>query len=242
MKFFASSTEDYYDNGMRDYPVAVRAGYAVILVILYAFCKVMWRCDFDKIELIADRRDDTGTVIISNHTSMAEVVAIVTYLWRRGRLVRPIFKSEFNKTGIVRWFFARVGGIPVDRGTADMKSLRRASHALGRGEDILIFPEGTRIRTDDQPVEVHGGFAIIAQMGKAPVVPMAVCGFRDITPKGKHLMRPVKCWMRVGEALTTDDAPRELKRRERTQWVEDESLRRMYALRDKLRDEHPGRH
>ena len=88
MKFFASSTEDYYDNGMRDYPVAVRAGYAVILGILYAFCKVMWRCDFDKIELIADRRDDTGTVIISNHTSMAEVVAIVTYLWRRGRLVR----------------------------------------------------------------------------------------------------------------------------------------------------------
>ena len=60
MKFFASSTEDYYDNGMRDYPVAVRAGYAVILGILYAFCKVMWRCDFDKIELIADRRDDTA--------------------------------------------------------------------------------------------------------------------------------------------------------------------------------------
>ena len=241
MKFFSSTAEDYYDNGMRDYPVAVRAGYAVILGILYAFTKVMWRCSFDNIGKILDRTDDTGCVIISNHTSMAEVVAIVVLLWRRGRRVRPIFKSEFNKTGIVRWFFARVGGIPVDRGTADMKSLRRASHALGRGEDILIFPEGTRIRTDDQPVEVHGGFAIIAQMGKAPVLPMAVCGFRDITPNGHHLMRPLKCWMRFGEAVRTEDAPSELKRREKTQWVEDEATRRMYAIRDELRREHPGR-
>lgn len=241
MKFFGSSSEDYYDNGMREYPAAVRAGYAVILGILYAFTKVMWRCRFENIEEVIGRTTPPGVVIISNHTSMAEVVAIVVLLWRRGRLVRPIFKSEFNKSGIVRWFFARVGGIPVDRGTADMKSLRRASHALGRGEDILIFPEGTRIRTDDQPVEVHGGFAIIAQMGKAPVVPMAVCGFRDITPVGHHVMRPVKCWMRLSSALELSDAPDELKRRERTQWLEDTAIERMYAIRDELRDEHPGR-
>ena len=50
--------------------------------------------------------------------------------------------------------------------------------------------EGTRIRTDDQPVEVHGGFALIASMAKADIVPIAVCGFRDITPQGHHLMRP----------------------------------------------------
>ena len=219
----------------------MRALYAVILAILYAFTKIMWRCRIEGDEAIVGRADGRGSVIISNHTSMAEVVAIVVCLWRRGRRVRPIFKSEFNKTGIVRWFFARVGGIPVARGTADMKSLRRAAKALGRGEDILIFPEGTRIRTDDQPVQVHGGFAIIAQMGKAPVVPMAVCGFRDVTPNGKRLMRPVKCWMRTGEPLGCDDAPAEIGRRERTQWVEDEALRRMYAIRDELRAEHPGR-
>ena len=241
MKFFTSTADDYYDNGMRSYPTAVRIGYAIVLGILYAFCKIMWRCSMEHIERIVDRDGSTGVIIISNHTSMAEVVAIVTALWRRGRLVRPIFKSEFNDSGIVRWFFARVGGIPVDRGTADMKSLRRASHALARGEDILVFPEGTRIRTDDQPVEVHGGFAIIAQMAKVPVVPMAVCGFRDITPLGHHLMRPVKCWMRIGHELSLDDAPSELKRRERTKWLEDEALRQMYGIRDEMREEHPGR-
>ena len=240
MKLLDYKTEDYYDNAMRDYPLIMRGGYNVILAILYAFSCVMWRTRMENAEKVLSGRD-TGAVVISNHTSMAEVVVIVTWYWARKRRLRPIFKSEFNHNGIVRWFFARVGGIPVDRGTADMKSLRRASHALQRGEDILIFPEGTRIRTDDQPVEVHGGFAIIAQMAKAPVVPMAVCGFRDITPKGKHLMRPVTCWMRTGDALSLDDAPKELKRRERTQWVEDAAIERMYAIRDALRREHPGR-
>ena len=122
-----------------------------------------------------------------------------------------------------------------------MKALRRAQHALQRGEDVLIFPEGTRIRSDDQPVEVHGGFALMAQMGKADIAPMAVCGFRDVTPEGKHLMRPVKTWMRCAPRVHLSDAPQGLKRSERLQWFEDEAIARMYGVRDELRREHPGR-
>ena len=54
-------------------------------------------------------------------------------------------------------------------------------------------------------------------------------------------MRPVKTWIRCGERLSLSDAPAELKRRERLQWLEDESVRRMYEVRDALREEHPGR-
>lgn len=240
MKLFRYGIEDYYDNGMLDYPVALCIFYYVVIAVLYAFTKLMWRWKVENAEaLIAPGK--TGTVIICNHTSMAEVVALVPHIVRTGRRVRPIMKSEFNRNPIVKWFFGRVGGIPVDRGTADMKALRRAQHALQRGEDVLIYPEGTRIRTDDQPVEVHGGFALIAQMAKADIAPMAVCGFRDITPAGKHLMRPMKTWMRVGERLSLADAPEGLSRRDRMQWFEDEAIRRMYAIRDELRVEHPGR-
>ncbi|OUP08216.1 lysophospholipid acyltransferase family protein [Collinsella sp. An2] len=234
-------TEDhYYDQGMRENALPIRILYYVVIAVLYIFSKVMWRWKVDNTEKLVPK-GKTGSVIISNHTSMAEVVVTVTHIVRQGRRVRPIMKSEFNKNPIVRWFFARVGGIPVERDTADMKSLRRAQHALQRGEDVLIYPEGTRIRTDDQKVEVHGGFALIASMAKADIVPMAVCGFRDITRDGHHLMRPVKTWLRVGEPVHLDDAPRDLKRKERLQWVEDEAIRRMYAIRDELRVEHPGR-
>ena len=231
----------HYDAPMAEFSLHERMIYTFVMAVLWVFSKLMWRWRVEDAEKLHGS-DGSSAVIICNHTSMAEVLPIITHEWAAHRRVRPIFKSEFNKAGIVRWAFALAGGIPVDRGEADMSALRAAQHALQRGEDVLIFPEGTRIRTDDQPVEVHGGFALIAQMGKAPVAPMAVCGFRDITPAGKKLMRPKKCWLRAGDQVSFADAPEGLKRRERTQWVEDEAVRRMYAIRDALRREHPGRY
>ena len=54
-------------------------------------------------------------------------------------------------------------------------------------------------------------------------------------------MRPVKTWMRAGDRVSFDDAPADINRRARTDWVEHEAIERMYAIRDALRDEHPGR-
>lgn len=237
---FTRDEDFYYTHGMDEFAPPIKLMYAAVIAVLFAFSKLMWRWRFEEPGRLVSG-DGTGSVIISNHTSMAEVVVTVVHIYMTGRRVRPIMKSEFNRNPVVRWFFARVGAIPIERGTADMKAIRCATHALQRGEDILIYPEGTRIRTDDQEVQVHGGFAIIAQMGKARIAPMAVCGFRDITPKGTHIMRPVKTWLRSAEPVSIDDAPNNLKRRERTGWAEEEALRRMYAVRDELRREHPGR-
>ena len=241
MKLFHSTYDEYYDAGVGEFPLPIRCVRNVALAIVWAFALCMWRARMEDERYMLELPDGKGTVIICNHTSMAEVVSICTYLWRRGRIFRPIFKSEFGSHRIVEWVFSRAGGIPVERGTADMKSLRRAQHALQRGEDILIFPEGTRIRSREIKPEVHGGFALIAQMGKAPVNPLAICGWSDITPAGKRLMRPKKCWIRAGKAVSLSDAPAELKRKERLAWFESEAMSRVYAMRDELCAEHPGR-
>ena len=241
MRIFASKTEEYYDAPLEEFPLPIRALFRIVAIAIMAFSKPMWRWRVEDAEKLPGPDAPTGSVIICNHTSMAEV-AVVFAFWRmRGRRLRLIMKSEFNRNAFVRWAFARAGAIPVERGTADLKSLRCAQHALQRGEDVFIFPEGTRIRSEEQPVTVHGGFAIMAGMSKAPVVPMAVCGFRDITPDGARLMRPVRCWLRIGDAVEPGDAPAGLRRSARTQWVEDTAVQRMYALRDGLRRAHPGR-
>lgn len=240
MRLFSATADEYYAHATWEYPLPIRAVFRFVALVLLVFSRVMWRARLEGAHALT-ASGSTGSVIICNHTSMAEVVAIWSSLRCAGRSPRPIAKSEFYQNSLVAWAFSRAGAIPVARGTADLKTVRAAQHALQRGEDILIFPEGTRVRTDDQPVTIHGGFALMASMGKAPVVPMAVCGFRDVTPAGKHLMRPVRCWMRAGEAVSAADAPSGLKRGERLQWVEDEAVRRMYALRDELRAEHPGR-
>ena len=95
MKLTSYHLDDYYDNGMRDYPLALRIFYYVVIAVLYAFSKIMWRWSIDNADELKPR-GGTGSVIICNHTSMAEVVSLVPYIVSTGRRVRPIMKSEFN--------------------------------------------------------------------------------------------------------------------------------------------------
>ena len=218
MRLFKQTPEDYYNAPYAEFPALIRGIVAVVMGILWVFSKLMWRWKVEDADLLFERQEGRGSVVICNHTSMAELLAVETALFFGGRRIRPIFKSEFAKSKIVRWAFSRVGGIPVERGTADMECLRAAQHALQRGEDVLIFPEGTRIRSRE-----------------------IICGWSDITPAGKKLMRPKKCWIRAGKAISLSDAPAELKRKERLAWFESEAMNRVYAMRDDLCAEHPGR-
>ena len=240
-RLFKATAENYFDAPMRSYPLPMRLMLAVVVGILGVLSKILFRWSVEDSQKLDRPRGSRGEVIICNHTSMPEIVCIYIHLYMKGRRCRPIYKSEFNKIKIAAWFFPRVGALSIERGTADMTCLRAAQHALQRGEDVIIFPEGTRIKTDDQPVEIHGGFALMASMGKTDVVPMAVCGWRDITGGGTHGFRPVKCWIRAGERVGFEDAPAGLKRRDKQQWLEDEAMRRVYEMRDALREEHPGR-
>ena len=133
MRLFKQTPEDYYNAPYAEFPALIRGTVFVVMAILWAFSKLMWRWKVEDADLLFERQEGRGSVVICNHTSMAELLAVETALCFGGRRIRPIFKSEFAKSKIVRWAFSRVGGIPVERGTADMKCLRAAQHALQRG-------------------------------------------------------------------------------------------------------------
>lgn len=230
----------FYDNPMREFPLGSRILMGFIFSICGAFTKLVWPWTIEN----ADRlwKAEGGQVIVMNHVSMLDPVVIVCAAWFHGRRVRTIYKSEFDKVPMATWLFARAGAIPVKRGTADLKAVRLAERALKRGEDLLIFPEGTRIRTDDQEVEIHGGFALIARLAKAPVVPVGIVGARDITPQGTHFKRLFwRVFLRVGEPLRFSDL-KSKKSKEQTAEMETLAMERVYELRDALRAEHPKKH
>ena len=120
MRLFKQTPEDYYNAPYAEFPALIRGTVVVVMAILWAFSKLMWRWKVEDADLLFERQEGRGSVVICNHTSMAELLAVETALFFGGRRIRPIFKSEFAKTKIVRWAFSRVGGIPVERGTADM--------------------------------------------------------------------------------------------------------------------------
>ena len=239
MRLFAHHEPDeFYEAAVRDFPLSTRALLGATIWVCGALSKTLWPWKLEGGEYLWDAKG--GQVVVMNHVSMLDPVIIVVSDWFHGRRMRPIYKSEFDKHKIVKWFFARVGAIPVERGTADIKAVRRAQRALQRGEDVLVFPEGTRIYSDDQEVTIHGGFALMAQLAKTPVLPVAIVGARDGAPGGNKPLRPGRVWMKAGEPLTFDQIE-EKNRKKRAKAMEKLAMDRVYALRDALRAAHPGK-
>lgn len=228
----------FYDGAMREFPLPSRALLAAAIGFCAAVSKVVWPWKLENGKELWDA--EGGQMVIMNHVSMLDPVLLVVSEWAHGRRLRPIYKSEFDKHKIVTWFFARIGAIPVKRGKADIKAVRRAQKALQRGEDILVFPEGTRIHSEDQEVTLHAGFALMAQLAKAPVLPIAIVGARDGTPGGNRPLRPKRIYLRAGKPITFDELG-EKGRKKQAEAMEKVAMERVYELRDALRAEHPGK-
>lgn len=230
--------DDYFDNAMDDYPFLAKGVLVVVICVVAFLSKILWPWKIEDGEKLWNER--RGRMIIMNHVSFLETILPTVSMWFRGIHVRPVYKSEFEKNWFLNWILPRVGGIPVDRGTADMKAVKRAVRCMKNGECILVFPEGTRVKSDDQEVEIHDGFALMARMAKVPVQPMAVVGARAIMG-GKLPIRPfMRVFFKAGDCIEWDEMVSE-GRRERTEEMGSTGMERVYQLRDELRAEHPGK-
>ena len=99
--------------------------------------------------------------------------------------------------------FGWLGCVPVHRGAPDRSALRTALDALGRGEAVAVFPEGTR--GSGSLEHVADGLAYLALRSGAPVVPIAVSGTAAALPKGRVVPRwrtPVR--VAFGRTVTVD--------------------------------------
>ena len=240
LKLWGNEREDYFRTGMRDYPAPVRGMYHALLGAVGGLSKLVFRWRIENAEEADAYLREHGCVIVMNHCSLMDPVVMLVHLWSHGIRVRPVYKSEFESNGFLHWVFPKIGALPVERGTADMKMVRWCRAALKRGESILIYPEGTRVRSDDEQVEIHGGFALLAHTAKAPVIPCAIVGSRNIKPVGAKFPRPSKLYVRFGEPIEFADLGVR-GRKEQVKAMEERAMAAVWELRSKLRIDHPGK-
>lgn len=237
--FRGNSFDDYRDAAMRNYPLPAKMLMGTAVGVVGALTKFIWPWQVEDGEKLWVKR--LGRMLVMNHSSMLDPVVTYITLAVHGIRCRFIYKSEFDKSRIASWFLSRAGAIPVDRGKADLKAVRRAVAALKRGECVLVFPEGTRIRSEDQPVTLHGGFALMAQLAKVPVQPLAIVGSRQISPQKTHFKRLFwRVYIKAGDVMSFEDI-KGVSRKEASATMERLVMEQVYKLRDELRVEHPGK-
>ena len=120
-----------------------------------------------------------GAIVASNHTAFSDVLVISASTKRQ---VRYMAKKELFKVPLLAQLIRGLGAYPVNRGGADVSSIKLTISMLEAGELIGIFPQGHRHgKKDPRTTEVKAGVGMIAYRSKAPIVPVFIDNARGKT-------------------------------------------------------------
>lgn len=162
-----------------------RAAFHCGTVWAWALC----RTNGTKVVVRGRRKADPkqSYIIMCNHQSHFDILAIYGHLWRQFRWV---MKQELRKVPVLGWACDEIGHIYIDRSDREkaIASLRQAQERLEPGVSIIFFPEGSRSRDGRLGEFKKGGFIMALEMG-LPILPVTVSGSGKVLPSKSMALR-----------------------------------------------------
>ena len=160
----------------------------------------------------------SGAMLCPNHSSLWDPVllAITTPIDYHLRIMA---KEELFRISLLGPIISRLGAFPVSRGNSDIHSVKTAIRAIRDGENLLIFPEGTRVDYPGQ-VQAKSGVAVIAVRTGAVMVPVFLDGKKRLFHRTRLIIGHPVTPVYTGRHGTSEEM----------QDIADEVLRRAYAL------------
>lgn len=151
-----------------------------------------------------------GIVVVANHISWFDPLALAHLLWDSGRPPRFLAKEVVFRTPFVGMIVSNARQIPVHRETEIAgESVAAAVEAVQDGETVVVYPEGTITRDPGLwPMTGKTGAARIALMADVPVIPVAQWGPQEVMGpyvKEFKMIPPKRMQLSVGPPVPLDD-------------------------------------
>ena len=165
-----------------------------------------------------------GVLLCPNHATDLDPVLIALCLPIDYHM-HFMAKAELFENPLLGWLLRMLGAFPVQRDGKDVQSVKTAMQVIHRGENLLIFPEGTTIRGgvgyhDGLPAHAHAGIAMIGVRTGATLVPVFCDGQKKLFHKTRIYFGEPYVPSVTGRRGTSEEL----------QAIADEMLRRAYAL------------
>jgi 1-acyl-sn-glycerol-3-phosphate acyltransferase len=128
---------------------------------------------------------DGPLIVVANHTSHVDSVALVTMLGRTRPVVLAAAADYWLQDSASEYLSrAGIGIWPVRRDEGGWRDLEAAGELVKAGTVLVVFAEGSRSR-DGEVQEFHtGAFRLAAEIG-AQVLPIAIAGTHAMMPVGE---------------------------------------------------------
>ena len=145
----------------------------------YIFTKLV-RVEFEGKENLPDK--DEAVLFICNHLSNIDGPALNRVLGD----YKPTFVAgqkltDDPFTGLFKKVFRSIN---IKPNSPDKAAMKEIINLLKSGQNVVIFPEGTRSRVGSM-IEGKRGILLIARLAKVRIVPLAMTGSEKILPIAK---------------------------------------------------------
>ena len=142
-------------------------------------------------------------IFVANHASYLDVVVVLATLPANLRLAA---KGRLTTYPVLGTVIPKANYITIEKTklSQQMEGADEVSAALGAGESMCVFPEGTFVRAPGLLPFRLGAFRAAAESGR-PLVPIAISGTRHIFPADTLLLRPGRITMAIQPPLRPRD-------------------------------------
>ncbi|MBQ8433813.1 MAG: 1-acyl-sn-glycerol-3-phosphate acyltransferase [Clostridia bacterium] len=113
------------------------------------------------------KREKKACLYFGNH--VAGFDSVLFYLWTHGEMPCYLYKAELSKIWPLNWICKWFRAIPVNRGDADITSVKITLQRLKEGRNVFVAPEGHRNPAFNCLLPFRKGAALYALKSKAPI-------------------------------------------------------------------------
>lgn len=146
------------------------------------------------------------TVYYSNHHSHGDFILVWISLPQNERLrTRPVARADYWQKGKIRRFIAQsVFNVLLIQRNSDNpeQAIETMAEELNQGQNLIIFPEGTRNLSEEklQPFK-SGIYHLAKQNPNIQFVPVWINNMNHVLPKGAILPIPLMCQVHFGDPI-----------------------------------------
>ncbi|HAR64107.1 MAG: hypothetical protein DKM50_12865 [Candidatus Margulisiibacteriota bacterium] len=142
---------------------------------------------------------DQTCIFVSNHQSMIDIFICFGYI---PKYIGFFAKKSLFSIPYYGWILKISGSIPIDRSDAkkDFSTLESAAQKIKQGQDLIIYPEGTR-SGKPQLNSFKRGCVVLASKSQAVIIPTAIKDSYKAVRKGSIQVYPAHLSISFGKPV-----------------------------------------